>query len=304
MENAKKVFSRIGISYLSMEVIAIVAQILIVVLLLSNNPDIISNNDLLTAVGSLCQYIIPLPFLYLLIRKIDVCEIKKKKLSAKAFLICIAITVALMYIGNLIGLGITELISILKHTPVANPISDLLTSANIWTNLLLVSLLAPVFEELFFRKLLIDRTIKYGSKISIFISALMFGLFHGNLNQFFYAFLIGGFFATVYVKTGNVKYTMALHITANIVGSVISLIVEGTISTLGNSPEGIVLSVIYYGILFIVIFVGLYYLMKWSGRFKDLKDNIKKPVKTSLLNVGMVLFILYFLIEIINTTLG
>lgn len=60
-------------------------------------------------------------------------------------------------------------------------------------NLALISIIGPIFEEILFRKILIDKTIKYGARISIIISALLFGLFHGNVNQFFYAFLMGGF---------------------------------------------------------------------------------------------------------------
>lgn len=92
-----------------------------------------------------------------------------------------------------------------------------------WVNILVMVLLAPVLEELLFRKMLIDRTIKYGEGISVLISALFFGLFHGNLNQFAYAFVIGGVFAFVYVKTGNVKYTIYMHMLVNFLGSAVSM---------------------------------------------------------------------------------
>ena len=42
-------------------------------------------------------------------------------------------------------------------------------------------------------------------------SGLMFGLFHGNLNQFVYAFVLGLCFGFIYVKTGNIRYTIGLH---------------------------------------------------------------------------------------------
>ena len=59
------------------------------------------------------------------------------------------------------------------------------------------------------------RTLKYGEGVSILLSGLAFGLFHGNFNQFAYAFGIGVFFAYVFVKTGNVKITIALHACMN-----------------------------------------------------------------------------------------
>ena len=54
------------------------------------------------------------------------------------------------------------------------------------------------------------------------LSGLMFGLFHGNLNQFIYAFALGVFFAFIYVKTGNIKITIALHMLINFVGGGVS----------------------------------------------------------------------------------
>ena len=53
------------------------------------------------------------------------------------------------------------------------------------------------------------------------ISGLMFGLFHGNLNQFMYAFVLGMFLAYLYVKTGNLKITIALHMLINFFGGVV-----------------------------------------------------------------------------------
>ena len=83
-----------------------------------------------------------------------------------------------------------------------------------------------------FRKFLIDKTIKYGAKVSIILSAVLFALFHGNLNQFFYAFLIGGFFAYVYIKTGKITYSIILHAVVNLMGSVFSIILANTINNI------------------------------------------------------------------------
>ena len=78
---------------------------------------------------------------------------------------------------------------------------------------------APVIEELVFRKLFIDSTHKYGETVSVFVSALLFGLIHGNSAQFFLAFMLGLLFGTVYVRTGNVWLTIALHLMINLTAS-------------------------------------------------------------------------------------
>ena len=86
-------------------------------------------------------------------------------------------------------------------------------------------ILAPLVEELVFRKLLCDRMRRYGDKIAVLVSGIAFGLYHGNLYQFFYAAAIGIFFAFLYCRTGRVSYTILLHMLVNFVGSVIPLTV-------------------------------------------------------------------------------
>lgn len=297
--NIKKNFSNIGFGFLSMGIIAIISQIILSIIISNTNPQILNNIDYSTILSSFCQYVVPIPIFYYILKKVEKTEIEKHSLSVKKFLIFICITFTLMYVGNLIGLGITEIISMVKQNNVINPIVDLIQSSNIIINILLISIIAPIFEEVFFRKMLIDRTIQYGAKISIFLSAFMFGLFHGNLNQFFYAFLLGGFFAIVYIKTGNILYTIGLHMITNFFGSSLSIIMENIISSLGNSFLGMVVTLIYLLALFIIVLIGIIFIMKWKDKLKEFKDKIESPIKTSLLNIGMVCFIIYCLIEFV-----
>ena len=56
---------------------------------------------------------------------------------------------------------------------------------------LYASVLGPVSEELLFRGYALRTLEPFGRKFAIFGSALLFGLFHGNLLQAPYAFLVG-----------------------------------------------------------------------------------------------------------------
>jgi len=91
-------------------------------------------------------------------------------------------------------------------------------NSNAFTNLMLVICLAVVpaiFEELLFRKAIINASRKVGVGFAIIISSLMFGLIHMNLGQFIFATLLGLIFAYLYVKTGNIKIPMILHFLNN-----------------------------------------------------------------------------------------
>lgn len=294
----RKFFSKIGLNYTFFGVFAIIMQIIIINIIGFTNPIILNDINLTSIIASVCNYILPLPIFLYLMNKLEKQEINSDKLTIKKFIVYIAISLTLMWIGNLIGLTITEILGNLIQSEIANPIVETIDSSSIYTNLLLMVIMAPIFEEIIFRKLLIDRTIKYGKGVSILLSALIFGLFHGNLNQFFYAFLIGGFFAYVYIKTGKIIYTILLHLTVNFFGSIISVIVGNSLNnmnTMANLPiadAGIL--IIYFLVYVLIVIVGVIGLLKNYKKISLLKDNlIKKPYITSLINVGMICFYIY-----------
>ena len=103
-------------------------------------------------------------------------------------------------------------------------LSYLATGSNMIVTFLYMVICAPILEEYIFRKLIVDRTVKYGQGVAVVLSGLMFGLFHGNLNQFAYAFLLGMFLAFLYVKTGELKVTIGLHMCINFMGAVVSVL--------------------------------------------------------------------------------
>ena len=81
---------------------------------------------------------------------------------------------------------------------------------------LYASVLAPVWEELLFRGWILRSLQPYGKRFSIVCSALLFGLFHGNLLQTPYAILMGLLFGYVTVEYSLV-WAMALHMFNNFV---------------------------------------------------------------------------------------
>ena len=128
---------------------------------------------------------------------------------ARSFVIAYAV----MVIGNLIG---TVLVMMFTGGKAQNPlIAYSLDPGNEALKVLFIVLLGPLLEEILFRKLLIDRTRVFGEKNAILFAALLFGLFHVNLFQFFYAFGIGLIFGYVYVRTGKVLYTWVMHAIIN-----------------------------------------------------------------------------------------
>ena len=169
------------------------------------------------------MYLISMPLMMLLIRRVPAVSVEKHPMTFLQWLTAFFMCYAIMYLGNLVGLGLTFVIGMVKGSPVDNALVDIATDISPWTALVIMVLCAPVFEELIFRKLLIDRTVKYGEKTAVLFSGIFFGLFHGNLNQFAYAFGLGIFWGFIYVKTGKIRYSICMHMAVNFLGSVASV---------------------------------------------------------------------------------
>lgn len=84
------------------------------------------------------------------------------------------------------------------------------------TMFLYVCIGAPIAEELLFRGLILRGFMPYGKKFAIFASALLFGLYHGNLVQIPFAFAMGlilGYAAAEY----NIGWSIVLHTCNNMI---------------------------------------------------------------------------------------
>lgn len=136
-----------------------------------------------------------------------------------------------------------------RGAPVSNPVESI-QNYPAALNLLLGCVIAPAAEELMFRRLLLDRLRPYGDRFAVFASALCFGLFHGNLNQMFYAFALGVIFAYVMLRTGRLWQTVLLHALVNAVSVALAPLLE-RVGAWGDAALGVfVLTAIVLGVTF------------------------------------------------------
>lgn len=83
--------------------------------------------------------------------------------------------------------------------------------------ILVVGIIGPICEELMFRGIVFHRLKDWVKpQAAIAISALLFGIYHGNVVQFFYATCMGVMLAVIYDKTGTLWISIVAHIAANL----------------------------------------------------------------------------------------
>ena len=167
------------------------------------------------------MYLVAFP-LYLLISKpFKKCVPPPRTLSPSVMGTAFLVSEGLAVSGALIGSLVTTLISVLLGNNIFDDtIQQGVTGDGVLVFTLAAALFAPIIEEMLFRKVLIDRIRVYGDGTAILLSGLFFGLFHGNFMQFFFAAMIGTLLAYIYVRTGKIRYTIAIHMTINSLSSI------------------------------------------------------------------------------------
>ena len=94
---------------------------------------------------------------------------------------------------------------------------------NLLIELIGVGLIVPAVEELVFRGLTMRRIAEdVGSTVSIFMSALLFACYHGNLLQGIYAFILGVLMGYVYDRYKTLAAPIVLHAAANTMSILVS----------------------------------------------------------------------------------
>ena len=206
----------------------------------------------------------------------------------------------------------------------SNSLANLMNGSSAFWRILTVGILAPIVEEFVFRKFLIDRVVKYGEWVAIITSGLMFGLFHGNFSQFFFATLIGGIFAYVYIRTGKVWITIVYHMILNLATSVITTTLLGMVdyeavakyseiskqvmanpndtALQAEMTEAMMASIPYLILsawFIFIIFLALVGIVVWIIVLAKKKINVQpteaqveKGMKYAWGNIGMILFII------------
>lgn len=184
-----------------------------------------------------------------------------------ALLLIIVLQVALsLILYPILGLDydVTDMLNISNNT---NLLSKLIV-------VIALAVVPAIFEELLFRKALIDFLSKYGKTFALLASALLFGLIHMNLSQGLFAFIIGIIFGTIYLYTKDIKLTMLIHFLNNGYAALAMIL-----PTIGIFLVGLLLILVFaFAIAFLIISIIL------PSSRKTFLKFFKAKVDLSLIN--------------------
>ena len=224
-QSASRYFSRFGWFVFTMALVVQVVITAVYTVTAIAFPNVYSHFAFGDVISFVTIYGIALPVSLPLLLKLPYEKPVSAKMSVGGFWIGFCICMALMTIGSNISSIFLNLVQNLSGSTTENPLEVAISSTPWWFNLLTTVILAPILEELLFRRLVCNRLAPLGEGFTVFLSAAFFALIHGNFYQLFYAFLIGAFLAFIYVKTGRLRYTIIYHMLVNFFGGFVAPLV-------------------------------------------------------------------------------
>ena len=191
--------------------------------------------------------------------------------------------------------------------------SSLYLNQNFAVSFFFVAVLGPFVEEFVFRGVIFRGYRRAGRYMAAaFLSALLFGLVHMNLNQFVYAFVLGIMFALVTEATDSIWASFICHFLFNgesvIAMYLYDLVYPGAYEDYVPSAEGLGETILIYAIIAVFAFALAILLLKAISKkenreeeFKNMFYNYDTGVKkqrlvTPILVVGLIINISYMIL--------
>jgi membrane protease YdiL (CAAX protease family) len=148
-----------------------------------------------------------------------------------------------------------------------NELAQFITGGSFILSILAVGLIGPVFEEILFRGLIFGELRKITKvRAALLVQAVLFGVYHLNIIQGSYAFIIGILLGYVYYRSNSIIAPVIVHITINTTSVILSRVVTG-----GEPDKWTVVIVAASAILFMV-----------TSAFVLISRSFRRPMDNSL----------------------
>lgn len=163
---------------------------------------------------------------------------------------------------------------------VGNALSSLYTEYPIWVCVFVIAGIPCIVEEIIFRGALYQTYRGTGLIKAGLLTAVLFGLFHLNINQMSYAIIMGLFFVVLNEVTGSILSSMIVHFVMNgtsvFLSSKISMVTDNRSMDAANSamPSELIILVLAFMSLvsFVILAMLLYAIICLEKRQEKIKE--------------------------------
>lgn len=261
----------------------------------------------------LSQVVLILPSIIYMIRyKLNISEaIRFKKIKAANIILLIVFS----YLITPLMSFINAISMLFFENTTSSFMGEIIKQNGFFLSITIIAVVPAIFEEAVYRGIFYNEYRKVKPLQAIFLSAFLFGIIHGNLNQFVYAFLMGIVFALIIEATDSILSTMIIHFFINAT-SVMALHLYNkgmNVKEYASGIEGSLEQVLTFtqimetlflpAVVSTIIAVSVYIIIaKNAGRWEWVKGIFAKGQKKhegSLLNISLVIAIVICLVIMI-----
>lgn len=289
----RKICSTIGLGLLAM-VIASIGTQFVLMYIFEKYIINISRIALALIINSISMYLIGMLSFKLIVRKIPMkSSFKPVSYDLLDIIELGFLSIGAMYVFNLIGVFIISIIGLEVMDPVSSLVANI-SGYDIIVLFINLCIVAPIFEELLFRKWILNRLRPLGSKKAIFVSSILFAFLHMNISQGVYAFGIGLILGYMAVKSGSIKVPIITHMFINFVGGMLMPMLAGLFSEI-VIPKGDTIAialVLWFLVCGAIVFVTKRKHLLFCDELVENKTNLA-DFSSIYINAGMILFLGY-----------
>lgn len=179
------------------------------------------------------------------------------------------------WISDWVGSFWPQAESALPQSPVITTGSATVFSVILY--LIRTTVLPAFYEEFMFRGIILGNMRRYGNGLAVFVSAFLFGIFHGNIRQIPFAFLVGLILGYIVVRTNNIWITIAIHFFNN----AFACLPDVVRPLLPTIVYDILYDSIFYGMFILGALAALFLLLRFRGIFLPAVSHSRNPLPLS-----------------------
>lgn len=162
-------------------------------------------------------------------------------------------------------------------------------------SLIATAVVPPLVEEFACRGIILGSLRKFGDGFAVLVSAILFGLMHGNFDQMPFAFMVGLALGFIVVKTDSLWIAVAVHAANNF----ISVAFEYLLAGLPQNAQNLIYSLYLMAALILGV-IGAVLLSDREGfNFKksDTESSLKQKIKWFFTSPVIIIFAVLCVLE-------
>ncbi len=276
----------------------VIGFIMAILFLLTEQKEMVFGTNEIYALILFTQiFAILLPALiYLKYKKVDIKEVLRiRRLSFFHIIVITVMAIAGQLVAILLNMPVMMLLDWIGEIP-PSPFPTPDTISGLMVSIVIIAVFPAICEEVLVRGVVLRGYERRGTGAAIVISAIFFGIMHGDIKNLIGPIFFGIVFAYIVIRTGSLFAGILAHFINNAVALLIDYGVTNYEQQFGFINQPVYFLLIAVAAVF--LFVSALMLIKNTTQWEP-KDSISSKgahTKVAFLNIPIILTILIFLV--------